>query len=136
MDAILEVARDLGREIQNDGRFVRTQLAQAAADEDAALQDMIGEFNLKRMAINAEMAKEEKDGDKMKALDAELREVYGRLMANEHMQAYQQAKAELDKLLTGISTIVALSAQGQDPDSIPDEGAGCGGDCSSCSGCH
>ena len=37
MDTIIELAKDLGHELQQDDRFIRTQLAQAAADEDTAL---------------------------------------------------------------------------------------------------
>lgn len=134
-DTIIEMARSIGRELQNDERFVRTQLAQAAADEDAELQELIGEFNLKRIALNQEMSKEEKDNEKLQTLDGEIRDVYARLMANEHMQAYQAAKQELDAVVSGVATIVTLSAQGQDPDSI-DETPSCGGNCSGCAGCH
>ncbi len=135
LDTIIEMARSLGRALQNDDRFVRTQLAQNAADEDKELQDLIGEFNLKRIALNQETTREEKDGEKIRKLDGEIREVYARLMANEHMQAYQAAKQELDQLVSNVATIVTLSAQGQNPDDIQ-ESAGCGGDCSGCAGCH
>ena len=57
MDQILDMARELGYAIQQDERFIRTQLAQAAADEDEELQGLIGEFNLKRIAPNAEKTK-------------------------------------------------------------------------------
>ena len=135
IDTIIAMARSIGRELQNDERFVRAQLAQNAADEDKELQDLIGEFNLKRIALNQESTREEKDGEKIRKLDGEIRDVYARLMANEHMQAYQAAKQELDQLINNVTTIIALSAQGQDPDEI-EESAGCGGDCSGCAGCH
>lgn len=134
MDSILELARDLGHELQNDERFIRTQMTQSASDEDKELQEFIGEFNLKRIAINNEMSKEDKDNDKLKLMDKELRDVYDRIMTNEHMKAYQAAKSELDKLVNGIVTIVTMSAQGQNPDEIQE--SGCGGNCSGCSGCH
>ncbi|HIW74000.1 MAG TPA: YlbF family regulator [Firmicutes bacterium] len=133
-DTIIEMARAIGRALQNDDRFVRTQLAQNAADEDPELQDLIGQFNLKRIALNQENTREEKDGEKIRKLDEEIREVYARLMANEHMQAYQAAKQELDQLVNGVATIVTLSAQGQNPDDLQE--SGCGGDCSGCAGCR
>ena len=88
MDKILELTKDLAREIQMDERFIRTQMAQAAADEDSALQAMIGDFNLKRMALGKEAAKEDEDKDteKMKKLDEELRSVYAQVMENENMK--------------------------------------------------
>ena len=95
MDQILDLARELGYSIQQDERFIRTQLAQAAADEDEELQGLIGEFNLKRIAYNAENNKEGKDAEKLSRLDGEIREIYSRLMMNEHMAAYNDAKTEL-----------------------------------------
>lgn len=133
MDTIIELAKDLGHELQQDDRFIRTQLAQAAADEDAALQELIGEFNLKRIAVNNETNKEDKDPEKLQKLDGELRDVYAKIMANDNMAAYQAAKTELDKLVNRIGAIITLSAQGQDPDEEPQ---GCGGNCSGCAGCH
>ena len=134
MDQILDLARELGYSIQQDERFIRTQLAQAAADEDEELQGLIGEFKLNRIAYNAENNKEGKDAEKHSRLDGEIREIYSRLMMNEHMAAYNDAKTELDKLVNQIATIVTMSAQGEDPESISAEG--CGGNCAGCSGCH
>ena len=33
MDNLIELAKDLAHELQKDERFIRTQMAQAAADE-------------------------------------------------------------------------------------------------------
>ena len=136
MEALLELAKDLGHEIQRDPRFIRTQMAQAAADEDKELQDMIGEFNLKRMALNAEASKEEAEQDKenVMQLNAELREVYARVMANESMAEYQAAKTELDTVVNGIGAIINMAAQGLNPDDYEEHN--CSGNCSSCGGCH
>lgn len=137
MDKILELTKDLARELQMDERFIRTQMAQAAADEDATLQAMIGDFNLKRMALGKETAKDDdaKDPEKLKKLDEELRAVYAQIMENENMKNYNIAKSGLDELMNGVSRILTLAAQGIDPDSADME-ASCSGNCSSCGGCH
>ena len=136
MEPILEMAKDLAYAIQQDERYIRTQMAQSAADEDEELQGMIGEFNLKRIAINNETTKDEgtRDGEKLKALDGELREVYAQIMQNPNMAAYNAAKTELDRLTGAINSILALAAQGQEPDSY--EEGGCSGNCAGCAGCH
>ncbi len=135
MERLFELAKELGHAIQLDERFVKMQMAQAAADEDEGLQALIGEFNLKRMAINAEAAKgEEQDEAKMRTLNEEIREVYARVMANESMAAYNAAKTELDKLTNGIGAILNMAAQGLNPDDY-DENA-CSGNCGTCGGCH
>ena len=136
MENIIAMAKDLGREIQKDPRFVRAQLAQQKADEDKALQDLIGEFNLKRMAINSESAKAEgeQDNEKMMQLNAEIREVYAKVMANESMAEYQAAKGELDEIMNAVGAILNMAAQGMDPDAY--EQHNCDGHCGSCGGCH
>lgn len=134
MEDMLELARELARTLQQDERFIRTQMAQAAADEDEELQSLIGEFNLKRIAVGNETSKEDKDEAKLKTLDGEIRELYALIMANEHMAAYNEAKTELDKLVNDIGTIITMSAQGQDPDEV--QTGSCGGNCAGCSGCH
>lgn len=137
MDKILELTKDLAHEIQMDERFVRMQMAQAAADEDGALQTLIGDFNLKRMALATETAKDEdkKDPEKLKTLDEELRALYAQVMENENMKAFNAAKIGMDEMMNGVSRILTLAAQGVDPDSADME-ASCSGNCSSCGGCH
>lgn len=135
MEQILEMAKEMGHAIQQDERFVKMQMAQARADEDEALQALIGEFNLKRMAINAESAKgEEQDEEKLRALNVEIREVYAKVMANESMAAYNEAKTEMDKLTNAIGAILNMAAQGLNPDDYDEHS--CSGNCSSCGGCH
>ena len=60
---------------------------------------MIGEFNLKRAALSSEMAKEEKDGEKLQTLDTELRDIYARMMENENMNRAQFEAVMQDEAL-------------------------------------
>ena len=57
---IIEQARELGRQIQKDDRYLKVQIAQQNSDNDKELQSLIGEFNLKRMNINTEAQKEDR----------------------------------------------------------------------------
>lgn len=136
MDQLVEMAKEMGYAIQQDERFIRAQMAQAAADGDESLQGLIGEFNLKRMALSNEMSKEDKDEEKLDALDGDIRSVYESIMGNEHMAAYNAAKTDLDAVMNQINTVLMMAAQGQDPETALEQGAGCGGNCSSCGGCH
>ena len=137
MDKILELTKDLAHEIQMDERFVRVQLAQQAADADEELQKLIGDFNLKRMALATETSKDDdkKNPEKMKQLDEELRALYAEVMSNENMKAFIAAMVGMDEMMNGVSRILTLAAQGIDPDSADME-ASCSGNCSSCGGCH
>ena len=133
---IIEVTRELGRKLQAEESYIAMRAAQQACDEDKQLQECIGEFNLKRMAINNEAQKEDRSEETLQRLNGEFREVYGQIMENGNMQRYNAAKTEFDALLQRITGIIGLCADGEDPETCDYDAANCGGDCSSCAGCH
>lgn len=135
MDTLLAMAIDLATQLQADPRCEAVLTATKAADEDETLQNLISEFNLKRIAINTEESKEECNGEKIRQLNQELRSAYAAVMAHEKMMAYNEVKAELDALVNKIHFAINLAVQGQDPNLAAQESS-CSGDCGSCGGCH
>ena len=113
---VIELARELGKAIQQDERFLAMQIARQNSDNDDELQQLIGEFNLKRMAINNEAAKENRDEAKLQQLNSELRETYAKVMQNKNMNAYNEAKELMDNMLKRINAIISISAEGGDPE--------------------
>ena len=132
---IIALAREIGHQIQADARYTALRTAQADSDADGDLQELIGECNLKRLAINNEASADAPDADKQARLNRELREVYAKIMSNEHMKAYEQAKGEMDQLVQRIQSIILQSVDGADPDTA-DLVESCGGNCAHCAGCH
>ena len=132
---VIAMARELGAAIQRSDEYTAYNVAKNAADSDAELQGMIGDFNLKKLSLSAEVQKEDKDPEKLAALNEEVRSVYARIMAHPTMMAYNTTKEELDRILNFIQQIIVYSANGEDPATIQEE-TSCGGDCSGCSGCH
>ncbi len=133
---VIAMARELGAALQQSDEYTAYNVAKNAADGDEVLQEMIGEFNLKKLSLSTEVQKEEKDQKKLAALNEEVRSLYGRIMAHPTMAAYNTTKEELDRLLNFIQQIIVYSANGEDPATIEEE-TSCGGDCSGCSGaCH
>ena len=134
---IITMAREMGKELQKDERYLNWQIARQNSDADEELQNLIGEFNLKRMAINNEAGKEDRDEEIIKAFNDALRDVYAKIMQNPNMTAYNQAKDQIDALLQRINAIISQSAEGEDPETADyEEHSSCGGECSSCGGCH
>ena len=129
---IIAMARELGKAIQQDERYKRIDAAKKAND---ALQDLIVKFNMKRSELSTEMAQENKDPEKLNALDKELKELYRDVMANENMVEFNAAKVEVDTMMNFISEILYGSVNGENPDTIEMQ-TGCGGNCASCGGCH
>lgn len=132
---VIAMARELGAALQQSDEYTAYNVAKNAADGDEVLQEMIGEFNLKKLSLSTEVQKEEKDQEKLAALNEEVRAIYAKIMAHPTMAAYNTTKSELDRLLNFLQQILVYSANGEDPATIEEE-TSCGGDCSGCSGCH
>lgn len=132
---IIEKARELGRLIQQEPTYIALHEAQTKADADIKLQQLIGEFNLKRMAINNEASKKDRDQDKLSRLNTEMREVYSKIMSNENMMAYNDAKDSFDAVANRVLAIVQQSAEGADPETADLSQSDCSGNCASCGGC-
>lgn len=133
---VIELARELGKAIQKDERYLAAQIARQNSDNDEELQRLIGEFNLKRMAINNEATRENRDEEKLQRLNDELRGVYTQVMQNENMNLYNEAKELMDNMLKRINAIISISAEGGDPELADLTEEACGGSCAGCSGCH
>lgn len=134
MDKIIEHAREIGRLLQQNEAYIKLHEAEKLADSDEVLQTNIKEFNLKRLAINVETQKVDKDGEKIAELNREMQKVYSDIMSNQHMKDYNESKQEFDQIVTRIVTIIQNCAQGEDPE-ITDFDPSCTGSCSTCGGC-
>lgn len=133
---MIELAREIGKEIQQDESYIKMRTAEQVSEADEELQDLITDFNLKRMAINNEASKTDKDEEKIQTLNKEMRHLYAQVMQNENMVKYNQAKREFDEKLQRVLAIIQNSADGDDPETTDFiSGMGCSGRCGSCGGC-
>ena len=135
MDKILELSRELGKLLQQEQCYKDYMHAKDVNDNDENLQKEIGEFNLVKLSIDQELGREERDEQKFRELNEQLRRIYSNIMVNESMQAFQKSKADLDRLVAGIYSVIVKCAGGENPDEVTMED-GCSGNCSSCGGCH
>ena len=132
---LIEKARELGKLIQQEESYIALQKAQADADADMDLQNLIGDFNMKRMSINNEASKKDKDSDKLALLNSQMREDYSKIMSNKNMIAYNEAKDAFDMVANRVLAIVQQSAEGADPETADYSTSSCSGSCSTCGGC-
>ena len=132
---MIQLAREIGKEIQKDQSYLAVKEAEKACDNDTALQDEIAQFNMKRMTLNQEASSNERDEEKIAKLNEELRDCYNKVMSNENMNSFNNAKTELDHKLKHVIDIITMSAEGADPDTVQEQ-TECSCDCSSCGGCH
>lgn len=132
---IIELAREIGKELQKNEQYIKMNMAMQKLDADEAMQNLIGQYNLRRMSLGTEMNKTDRDNDKIQAYQQEMNSLYESIMANGDMTAYQEAKQEVDHILQRVNAIIEKSANGEDPETA-DYTESCGGNCSSCGGCH
>ena len=135
MADIIALARQLGHAIQQEDFYKNLHAAKDAADTDETLQNLIGEFNLKRLNINNEASKQDRNDEVLRQLNAEMRALYSDIMSNPQMAAYNNAKQDFDHALQRVLAIISQSAEGEDPDTT-DYHEDCTHDCSTCGGCH
>lgn len=132
---VIELTRELGKAIQSDPRYQEYDAARRANDSDEELQNLIGEFNMQRMQLNREMSKTDKDQNKIASMNLSIREIYGKIMANEHMAVFNDCKTAFDDMILEIQNIITLCANGEDPKTCEPK-SNCTGSCATCGGCH
>lgn len=133
---VIEITRELGKAIQADPRYIEYNAARQANDADEELQQLIGEFNMQRMQLNREMSKtENKDQDKIAQMNLSIRDLYGKIMSNEHMAVFNDCKTAFDDLILEVQNIITLCANGEDPATCEPKSS-CTGSCATCGGCH
>lgn len=133
---VITAARELGKAIQADERFVALMAAKDKNDADEKLNELIGKLNLVQMSYQHE-AEGEADEAKMKEYDSQFRELYGEIMTNENMKNYEFARGEVDDMMNYIMELLSLCVNGEDPDTCEPKSkdAGCTGSCGTCGGC-
>ena len=133
---IIEIARELGRQLQKEEAYIKYNLARQAADEDKELQKLITQFSALRAEIADDASKgdEERDVEAAKKRAEDMRKVYAKIMTNEHMIGYNDAKDDFDIIMKRITAIIQKASEGENPDTadyLPE----CSGSCATCGGC-
>ncbi len=132
---IITKAREFAAEIQNTEVYKDFLKAKEICDNNEELQGLIGKFNLIKLNIDNEIAKESIDNEKLKSYNTELQSVYDEIMRSEIMTAYNEANSKLTKLLGQFDALINAAVNGEDVFTFDVESA-CSGNCSSCGGCN
>ena len=71
----------------------------------------------------------------MAELNEKVNTLYGQIMNDEGMVAYNEAKRECEALVNYIDAIINAAMNGGDPMTVQEPAASCTGSCSTCGGC-
>lgn len=138
MTEVERLARELGKTVQADERYIAYLNCKKANDEDKELQNLIGRLNLIQMNYQQEAAKADSDENKLKLYNEDFENVYGEIMTNQSMKKFEEAKQDVDDMMNYVVKLLSMVTNGADPeiaqpDMTPE--TGCTGDCGSCGGC-
>ncbi len=126
---ILEMARELGKTIAESELMAAVKTAEEKQNNDEEAQKLIGEYNLKRMQLGQRVQQENPTKEEMEAIRQELADEFDKLMQNDTIKNYIEARKNLDAILEQVNNIISFYVTGK-------TNHGCSSDCSSCGGCH
>lgn len=135
-EKVIELAREIGREIQETETYLNFRKAKEVMDNDKNLEELICELNLKKVQINNEIGKEERNEEKIENLNKDLRKVYEKIVESDIMKEYNEMSQKINLLIRQVQNIIVSSSEGQNPDEIELLTSDCTHDCSTCGGCH
>lgn len=110
-----KLARELGKAIQKDERYLKLEKCIEANEKDEILNELMAKVQLTQMAYQKE-AQGEPDPKKMQELEKEFSTLYNAIMQNENMKNYEAARTEIDEMMNEIVGILTLCVNGEDPD--------------------
>lgn len=126
---IFDMARQLGKAIADSEQYKRVKETEKAQEADEAAQQLIGEYNLKRMQLMQRAQAENPTKEEMEAIRNELQQEFDKLMENDAIRAFIEAKNEFDALNNQVNNILSFFINGE-------QQGGCSGSCATCGGCH
>ena len=122
--------------LQTDSRYLAMDQARKMNAKDEEQQNLIGEINLARMGLHNEVGKPERRDARIAELNTKVNDLYGKIMADEGMTAYNEAKRDCENLVNYIDAIINTAMTGGDPMTVQEPSESCTGSCSTCGGCH
>ncbi len=132
---LIKLARELGKAIQADERYLKLEKCIEANEKDAALNELMAKIQFVQTAYQSE-AQGEGNAEKLAQYDNEFQQLYAQVMQNENMKNYEEARAEIDKMMNYLVGILALSVNGEDPETCEPSKNECDHEHDCDCGCH
>ncbi len=123
---LLEMANELGKMIKESPEMEALNAAELAQEQDEAAQEILKEFNLKRMNLVRDM--QENKITREEATQKNSEAFAEMLEKSETIKAYVEAKKDFDAVVTQVNSIINMYITGND--------GSCTHNCATCGGCH
>ncbi|MBE7029184.1 MAG: YlbF family regulator [Clostridia bacterium] len=125
MNELLQKAQELAELIKTSKEYLLAKETEAIQANDEKAQQMIQAYNDKRRDIAVRMQCSQLSEEETEAVRKEINDAFNELMEYDVIKNYVEAQKDFEILNQQIMNIISGAVNG-----------GCGGSCSSCSGCH
>lgn len=136
---VLELTRNLAKALQESDEYKNYRKSEMESDNNEELQLSIKKFNDIKTDLDILRTSTNRDEEKMKQLNEELREVYNKVINDPYMVKFNESKALVDNMMDKVNFILTSALNGEDVDkidlkNITKSSSGCCGS-GGCSGC-
>ena len=126
MTEMMKKAHELGQLIKDSDEMKALKAAEEAQAADDAAQELVKEFNMKRMNLARDMQEGKlEQGEAIKKNNDAFNEM---IEKSESIKNYVAAKKAFDKMVNEVNGIINIYITGEE--------GGCTHDCHTCGGCH
>lgn len=129
MEQILQKAKELGMMIAESEQFARVKDAEEAQLNDSEATQLMMEYSQKQDELSKRASEPNITKEDFENIRKEAQEAFEKICENKNIKAYLEANRAFSSMIEQVNTIIGYFVKGGDA-------SGCGGNCSSCSGCH
>jgi len=131
MSKVTDCARALGEAIVASEEYKNMQIAEQAAMSDPSVAEKMSKYIEIKEALGNVMCQAEPDPELMSRYGQEMDEIQRELNAMPVVDAMTSSRQQFSELMNQVNRVLEFIITGE-----LQQGGGCSGNCSGCSGCH
>ena len=130
MEMVFQKTRELGQALIDSEVYQNMKAAEEKAMKNQEAAQLMSDMLERRSAIQEHMQQTNPDPAVLKRLSDEMDSIQEKLQMMDDIVALTQTRGEFNAMMTQVNQVLQFIVTGR-----MDDGE-CGGDCSSCGGCH
>ena len=135
MREVMQKAQELAEAILDSEIYQDMKKHENAVQRDAGAAEALGDMIEKRQRVENILSGADMDPDELAAASREMEEAENRMNNNEMIRTLKEKRKDFQTMMDNVNKILRLVITGEIKDDN-NGSAGCGGNCSGCSGCR
>lgn len=126
---IFELAAELGKKLKDDERLIALEKAKKDYEDNAQLKKYMIEYEVQQKAMQAEVARADRDLQIIEAIQKRIDELYKLIAEHPVFLELNRVQAEVNDLMNRVNQTIMTQITGEEP-------SACTHNCATCGGCH